>query len=196
MPMMRRTAHHHAGLRPPGRHPLPGVRRVQRQGLRRPHRRLRQPRSDHHGCLLPRRQAAGSQEKSRHRRGKAAEDGQKSWTRCSSGSAIPASTRPDPHGRGPGLLCQRPAEGLLRRPGRTRKDEFRGPAVSDVHQRHHRQTQGLPARHRRLPGLRDRHLQVRPGHPSRGCLLVHGRHRLDHRTLLHRLRPLASVPHR
>jgi hypothetical protein len=29
-----RAAHHHAGLRPPGRDPLPGVRRFQRQGLR------------------------------------------------------------------------------------------------------------------------------------------------------------------
>jgi acetyl-CoA synthetase len=34
-----------------------------------------------------------------------------------------------------------------------------------------------------------RHLQIRPGHPSRRRLLVHGRHRLDHGPLLHRLRP-------
>ena len=37
------------------------------------------------------------------------------------------------------------------------------PALPDVHQRHHRQTQGLPARHRRLPGLCHRHLEIRPG---------------------------------
>ena len=32
-------------------------------------------------------------------------------------------------------------------------------------------------------------VEVLPGHPSRGHLLVHGRHRLDHRPLVHRLRP-------
>ena len=38
-----------------GRHPLAGVRRVQRQRVRPPDRRLRQPRADHDGRLLPRR---------------------------------------------------------------------------------------------------------------------------------------------
>ncbi len=40
-----------------------------------------------------------------------------------------------------------------------------GPAVPDVHQRHHRPSEGLPALHRRLPGVRGRHVEVLPGHP-------------------------------
>ena len=64
----------------------------------------------------------------------------------------------------------------------------RGAAVPDVHQRHHRPPEGLPAQHRRLPVLRGRHVQVLPGHPPGRRVLVHGRHRLDHRPLLHRLR--------
>jgi acetyl-CoA synthetase len=67
-----------------------------------------------------------------------------------------------------------------------------GSAVSHVHQRHHRQAQGLPARHRRLPLVCHRNVQIRPGHSSRRRLLVHGRYRLDHGPLLHRLRPLAN----
>ena len=42
----------------------------------------------------------------------------------------------------------------------------RSSAFPDVHQRHDRQAQGLPTSHRRLPRLRDRHLQVLPGHSS------------------------------
>ena len=61
--------------------------------------------------------------------------------------------------------------------------------------RHHRPPQGLPAQHRRLPVLRRRDVQVLPGHPPRRHLLVHGRHRLDHRPLLHRLRPACAGHH-
>ena len=71
----------------------------------------------------------------------------------------------------------------------------RGAAVPDVHQRHHRPAQGLPAQHRRLPGLRGRHVEVLPGHPPRRHVLVHGRHRLDHRPLLHRLRAAGPGHH-
>ncbi len=43
MPMVAGTADHDAGLRPTRRYSLPGVQRLQRQGLRRPDRRLRKP---------------------------------------------------------------------------------------------------------------------------------------------------------
>ena len=55
--------------------------------------------------------------------------------------------------------------------------------------------EGLPALHRRLPLLRGRHVEVLPGHPPGRHLLVHGRHRLDHRPLLHRLRPARPRHH-
>ena len=64
----------------------------------------------------------------------------------------------------------------------------RGAAVPDVHQRHHRPAEGRAAQHRRLHVLRGRDLEVLPGHPPRRRVLVPGRHRLDHRPLLHRLR--------
>ena len=65
----------------------------------------------------------------------------------------------------------------------------RAPALRHVHVRVHRQAEGHPAHHRRLP-----HGCV--VHPSRGVrpqarhrrLLVHRRHRLGHRPQLHRLR--------
>ena len=47
---------------------------------------------------------------------------------------------------------------------------------------------GCAALDRRLHGVRDRHIEVHPGHPPGGRVLVHGRHRLDHRPLLHHLR--------
>ncbi len=52
------------------------------------------------------------------------------------------------------------------------------------------QAEGLPAQHRWLSRIRHRDLEVLPGHPSDRRLLVYGRHRLDHRTFLHRLRSL------
>ena len=65
----------------------------------------------------------------------------------------------------------------------------RAPALRHVHVRHHRQAQGHPAHHRRLP--RPVRLlvlgRVRP--EGRRRLLVHRRRRLGHRALLHRLRP-------
>ena len=101
----------------------------------------------------------------------------------------------DPHGRGPRLLRRRAARRLPRPAGRAGVDAGRGAAVPDVHQRHHRPPEGLPAQHRRLPGLCGRDVQVLPGHPPRRRVLVHGRHRLDHRPFLHRLRAAGARHH-
>ena len=101
-----------------------------------------------------------------------------------------ASNSPD--GRGPGLLRRR---GL---------SDFRGtvvepvsmPAEAPLFLMYTSGTTGRPkgCQHsdRRLPGLCRRHVEVLPGHPPRRHLLVHGRHRLDHRPLLHRLRPAGA----
>src|SRR5580692_9992794 len=67
--------------------------------------------------------------------------------------------------------------------------------VPDVHQRYHRPAQGLPALHRRLHVLRGRDVQVLPGHPPGRHVLVHGRHRLDHRPLLDRVRSARARHH-
>ncbi len=55
------VAGHHAGLCAAGSDSLGGVWRVQRRGLRHARGRLRQPRADHDGWLLPQWQAARSQ---------------------------------------------------------------------------------------------------------------------------------------
>ncbi len=81
---------------------------------------------------------------------------------------------------------------LQRRGGGPGADARRGAAVPHVHQRDDRPPQGRPAFHRRLPVLRRRDVEVLPRHPSGRRLLVHGRHRLDHRALLHRLRPAGA----
>ena len=99
-----------------------------------------------------------------------------------------------PMAAGPGRFRRRPAR---RAPGRGRRagaHAGRGAAVPDVHQRHDRAAEGLPAQHRRLPVLCGRDVQVHPGHPPGRRLLVHGRHRLDHRPFLYRLR--AAGPRR
>ena len=51
----------------------------------------------------------------------------------------------EPDGRGPGLLRRRAAERLPRAAGRAGVDAGRGAAVPDVHQRHDRPAEGLPA---------------------------------------------------
>ena len=65
----------------------------------------------------------------------------------------------------------------------------RGPAVHPLHQRLDRQAQGHQAHHGRLQPLRQEDDRVGLRHPRRGRLLVHGRHRLDHRPHLRGLRP-------
>src|SRR6516165_7100414 len=47
------------------------------------------------------------------------------------------------------------------------------------------EAKGLSAQHRRIPVLRRRDVEIHSGHPSGGCLLVHGRYRLDHRSFLY-----------
>src|SRR6266568_3950296 len=89
---------------------------------------------------------------------------------------------------GPRLRRRRAAPRARRGGRRAGIDARRGAAVPDVHQRDHRPPQGLRAQHRRLSVLRRRDVQVLPGHPPGRRVLVHGRHRLDHRALLHRLR--------
>ena len=72
----------------------------------------------------------------------------------------------------------------------------RAPAVHPLHLGHHRQAQGHPAHHRRLPdpGVLDPPRGLRPQARDRR-LLVHGRHRLGHRAHLHRLRPALQRRH-
>ena len=89
---------------------------------------------------------------------------------------------------GPRLLVARPdGQGLGRLPRRA--DGQRDPAVHPLHQRIDRQAQGHQAHHRRLQPLRQEDDGVGVRHPRRRRLLVYGRHRLDHRPHVRRLRP-------
>ncbi len=152
--------------------------------------RFRQPRADHHGRLLPRRASSSTtrrrptSRRATRRRGSHKVDKVLVWQRHPGKYSRP--TTPVVQGR------DFVVNDLLPKYRGRRIEPEQMPAgdaaLPHVHERHHRQAQGLPARHRRLPRLRDRHVQVHPGHPSRGRVLVHGRHRLDHRSLLHRLR--------
>ncbi len=115
--------------------------------------------------------------------------------RCSS---APRSTtcrrrlaRPDARGHGAGPRRLVPRGGPRRRhlaALRHRVDGCRGPALHPLHVRFDRQAQGHPAHDRGLPALHDAHVQVHVRLPRRGRLLVHRRHRLDHRSQLHRVR--------
>src|ERR1035441_3064316 len=49
--------------------------------------------------------------------------------------------------------------------------------------------------HWRLPRLCDWLLEIHPGHSPRGCVLVHGRHRMDYGSLVHRLWTLGPGRH-
>ena len=73
-----------------------------------------------------------------------------------------------------------------RRPG---ADGLRGPPLPALHERHDGEAEGDHAHHRRLPrrGLGHPSVHLRPP-PGDRCVLVHGRHRLGDRTLVHRLR--------
>ncbi len=184
----RRAADHDAGVRPPRRDPLGRLRRIQRRGVRHAGCGLGQPRAHLHGRLLPQRQDDRSQGRRRDRRGDGGEGGPED--RQGPGlEALPGEVRlGSAHGGGPRLLRGRGAEEVSPRADRSRPDGRRSAALPDVHERHHRKAEGMPASHRRLPRLRDGHVEVHPGHPSGGHLLVHGGHRLDHRPLVHRLR--------
>ena len=86
----------------------------------------------------------------------------------------------------------------LRRPRDVpvRADGQRGPAVPHVHVRHDGEAEGDRPHDRRLPRRRrlDPPLHLRP-EAGDGRLLVRGRHRLDHRPQLHRLRAALQRRH-
>ena len=74
-------------------------------------------------------------------------------------------------------------------------DGRRGPALPHVHVRHDREAEGDRAHDRRLSRRRrlDARADLRP-EAGGGRLLVRGRHRLDHRPQLHRLRAARRTP--
>ena len=91
-------------------------------------------------------------------------------------------------GGGPRLLVARPdGQGLGRLPRRAAGQ--RDAAVHPLHQRIDRQAEGHQAHHGRLQPLRQEDDGLGVRHPRRRRLLVYGRHRLDHRAHVHRLRP-------
>ena len=149
-------------------------------------RRLRQPGPDHDRRVLPQRHAGGPQGQGRRGAGRGGQAGPGGRQGPGLAASRGRVRLPDADGDRPRLLRGRGAH-PVRRPDRgAGLDAVRGAAVPDVHQRHHRPPQGRAAQHRRVPVLRDRDVQVLPGHPPRGHVLVHGRHRVDHRALLHR----------
>ena len=90
------TAGDDARLRPARRRALPGVRRVQRQRVRHPDRRLGQPRADHAWTATT---AAGPWSITRSRRTRRwtrPASRARKWTRCWSGGGTRASTRRRP----------------------------------------------------------------------------------------------------
>ena len=103
-----------ARLRPPRGHPLGGVRRLQRRGVRRPDRRLGQPHPGDDGRLLPQRRADRPQGQGRRGGG----DGPRAGCRGRQGAGLATPPRPvrveQPHGRRPRLLRRRAAGGLPR----------------------------------------------------------------------------------
>ena len=118
MPMVPELPVIDAGLRAARRHPLPGVRRVQRQRLRHPDRRLRQPDPDHDGRLLPQRRPDRPQGQGRRGGGRGGQAGPGGRQ----GTGLAAPPRPvrvaDADGRGPGLLRRRADRRLPRPAGR------------------------------------------------------------------------------
>ena len=136
-----RVAGHNAGVRPAGRRPLTGVRRLQWLGVRRPDSRLRQQRPHHHGRLPPQRRYARPQ--GQGRRGSGPGRGERRQGRQGPRVAPLQGAVPvrHPHGRGQGLLRRRDSRGLQGRPGRSCLHARRGAPVPDVHERHDRQAQ-------------------------------------------------------
>ncbi len=82
------------------------------------------------------------------------------------------STKPMVQGRD--YFMDERLEGLQARESRSGVNGCRRSPLPDVHERDDGQAEGVSAPDRRLPGLCDGNLEVLPGHPPRGCLLVHG----------------------
>ena len=88
-----RASDHDARLRQTRCHSLAGLQRLQRQGHGGSHRRFREPRADHDGRLLPRRQTPRSQGESGHRRRRSGKGGRRGSRRCSCGRGTRARIR-------------------------------------------------------------------------------------------------------
>ena len=81
-------------------------------------------------------------------------------------------------------------DGRCRPAVRAGVDGRRGSAVHSLHVGFDRQAEGRAAHHGRLHGLHRDDVQVHLRLPRRRHLVVYGRHRLGHRPLVHRLRPV------
>ena len=138
---------------------------------------------DHAGWLLPAR-----------RRGEIEAGRRRSAALLSLGpqrGGFPAHRNAADHGRRTRSLVARIDGQRLRRMPR-RAAGRRASAVSAVHIRHHRKTQGHPAHHRRLFGGDLHHHEMGLRSEGRRHLLVYRRYRLGDRPQLHRLRPAAE----
>ncbi len=93
-------------------------------------------------------------------------------------------------GRPRSLVARLDGEGQRRLPRRTSR--LRASALHPLHLRYHGQTEGHRAHHRRLLGGNVHHQQMGLRSERGRYLLVHGRHRMGHRSQLYRLRPAAE----
>src|SRR5919198_816030 len=144
--------------------------------------------ADHHGCVLPRWQASRPQGEGRYRGGGSREGRPQAREGACLAALSGQVLERDQARRRPRFRRQRTASQVSRQAHRGGADAGGGAALSHVHERHYRQAEGRAAFDRRLSLLRDMGLEIHAGQSSPGCLLVHGRHRLDHRALIHRVR--------
>ncbi len=172
-----------ARLRPDRRAAHRGVRRVLRGLALRPDERLRLPGARHAGRGMAAWRPGPSEGDRRRGHGGLAER-QAVPRRASARAARSPSPRAATAGTTSSSLDDDPATLSVRADGQ------RGPAVPDVHVGHHGEAQGHRPHHRRLPRRSGDHAPLRLRSEVReGRLLVRRRHRLDHRSQLHRLRP-------
>ena len=186
-----RAGRGHAGLRPHRRHPLDRVRRVLAGLAGRPHHRLHLHDRRHPGHRSPRREeqrADEDQRRHRRREGRGqrrqADQGREDHRRQAHRHGRPDAGRPRR------LVARRDGQGQRRLP--VRGDGRGRPAVHPLHLGLDRQAEGRAAQRGRLHGLHGPDPQVHLRLPRRRRLLVHRRHRLGHRPLVHRLRPAAE----
>ena len=176
----------HARLRPGGRHPCRGVRRLLPGQPGQPDPGLRLDPGDHR-----RRGPAGrTPRRAEDQRGRGAAELPDRQGRAGGGRH--RRRRADAGRAGPPLRrhARRRVAGL-----RAGTDGSRGPAVHPLHLRQHGQAEGRAAHHRRLHGLGQLHARAGVRLPAGRNLLVHGRCRLGHRAQLHRLRPARERRH-